>query len=174
MKRSDTVWMEFHVSREARDRYQFDERLFSISGNVIFANFHAARVFAQRMNERRDLVRFPEQAVRAGQINAMGLMDEILHYVVGQYRQQRSPGVMRQALDWLYDSLGQEAVDDALRRFVDDFPPVAVYRGEVTPEVYLESENHWHLPSPDRPGRDADALAGELEPRPFTVPGAVR
>src|SRR5512133_2559108 len=73
--------MEFHVSRQARDRYQFDLALFSLSGNVIFANFHAARVFAQKMNSKRDLVNFPEQGVRAGQINAMGLIDEILHYV---------------------------------------------------------------------------------------------
>jgi hypothetical protein len=33
--------MEFHVSRQARDRYQFDEALFSLTGNVILANFHA-------------------------------------------------------------------------------------------------------------------------------------
>ena len=78
--------MEFHVSRRARDRYQFDQALFSLSGNVIFADFRAARLFAQRMNEQRDLVRFPGQTVRAGQINAMGLIDEILHLVVGLYR----------------------------------------------------------------------------------------
>ena len=72
--------MEFHVSRRARDRYQFDESLFSINGNVIFANFHAARLFAQKINDKRDLARYPEQAVMAGQINAMGLIDEILHF----------------------------------------------------------------------------------------------
>jgi hypothetical protein len=46
--------MEFHVARSARDRYHFDESLFQFSGNVIFANFHAARVFAQKMNQKRD------------------------------------------------------------------------------------------------------------------------
>jgi len=80
--------MEFHVSRNARDRYQFEESLFSLSGNVIFANFHAARLFAQKMNQKRDLVRFPEQAVRAGQINALGLIDEIMHFVVAMYRRR--------------------------------------------------------------------------------------
>jgi hypothetical protein len=74
--------LEFHVSRKARDRYTFDAALFALSGNVVFANFHATRVFAQKMNEKRDLARFPEQTVRAGQINAMGLIDEILHFVV--------------------------------------------------------------------------------------------
>src|SRR5947209_4445385 len=43
---------EFHVSRRARDRYQLDDALFTLSGNVVFANFRAARVFAQKMNEQ--------------------------------------------------------------------------------------------------------------------------
>ena len=41
--------MEFHVARDARDRYRFDYSLYSITGNIILANFHAARVFAQRI-----------------------------------------------------------------------------------------------------------------------------
>jgi glycosidase len=130
--------MEFHVSRLARDRYGFDEGLFAASGNVIFTNFHAARVFAQRMNARRDLLRFPEQAVRAGQINAMGLIDEILHMVVDLYRQQKNPKVMQDAMDWLYGMLGQEAVDTALRQFAAEFPPLAVYRRAISLGDYLE------------------------------------
>ena len=131
------VKMEFHVSRQSRDRYQFDESLFSTSGNVIFANFHASRVFAQKMNAKRDLVRFPEQVVRAGQINAMGLIDEILHVVVGQYRQQRNPQVMERALVWLNENIGPEAVDKVLRQFVEEFPPLAVYRREMSLDEYL-------------------------------------
>ena len=30
--------MEFHISRSARERYQFAESLFSFNGNVVFAN----------------------------------------------------------------------------------------------------------------------------------------
>ena len=67
--------MEFHISREARDIYQFDQSLFSSNGNVIFANFHAARVFAQKMNQKRDLLNFPEQNIKSGQINALGLIE---------------------------------------------------------------------------------------------------
>ncbi len=132
--------LEFHISRDARDRYQFDQYLFTFNGNVIIANFHAARVFAQKMNARRDLVRFPERAVRAGQINAMGLIDEILHYILAIYREQKNPQVTGEALRWLEDHLGHSRVDDALRRFVDEFPPVAVYRGEIARDVYLAGE----------------------------------
>ena len=61
----DRPQMEFHISRTARDRHQFDESLFSLRGKVIFANFHAARLFAQRINDRRDVIHFPERAVKA-------------------------------------------------------------------------------------------------------------
>ncbi|HEX7972958.1 MAG TPA: alpha-amylase family glycosyl hydrolase [Anaerolineales bacterium] len=133
--------MEFHIARQARDRYQFDEALFSLNGNVVFANFHAARVFAQKMNARRDLVNFPERVIRAGQINAMGLIDEILHFVMGMYRQQRSPLVMGLALDWLNEKVGAEAVDQALRQFTEQFPPLAVYRREMSLEDYLAGQS---------------------------------
>jgi len=131
---------EFHVSRQARDLYQFDDSLFALDGNLLIANFYAARLLAQKMNARRDLLRFPEQAVRAGQINAMGLIDEVLHFVVGLYRQQQNPQAMAQALAWLDERLGAEAVDAALLRFAADFPPVAVYRRQLPLEVYVQGE----------------------------------
>jgi hypothetical protein len=137
--------MEFHVSRKARDKYQFDESLFSLSGNVIFANFRAARLFAQKINARHDLVRYPEQAVRAGQINAMGLIDEILHMIVDLYRQQKNPVVMTDALDWLYGMLGKEAVDNTLSCFAEEFPPLAVYSREISLDDYMQSTSE---PSP--------------------------
>src|SRR5690242_10700520 len=117
--------LEFHVSRQSRDRYQFDQSLFQLSGNVVFANFHAARVFAQRMNEKRDLINYPEQAVKAGQINAMGLIDEISHLLIENYRRQVNPNVMRDALQALEAQFGHDALDAALHQFSDEYPPLA-------------------------------------------------
>ena len=132
--------MEFHVSRQARERYEFDAGIFSLTGNVIFADFHAARVFAQKMNAQRDLVRFPEKAVKAGQINAMGLIDEILHYIIHQYRLQRNPQAMEKALDWLYTNLGEDQVDKALYQFSDEFPVLAVYKHDIHLSEYMSGE----------------------------------
>jgi len=73
---------EFHISRKSRDIYGFEESLFSTTGNVIFADFAAARRFTDKMNTVRNAAQYPERAVRAGEINAMGLIDEILHYMV--------------------------------------------------------------------------------------------
>ena len=105
MQTKNKVVMEFHVSRKVRDQYQISDTLFALSGNVILGNFHAARALAQKMNDQRDLARFPEQTVKPGHINTMGLIDEILHYVAGLYREQVNPDVMREALGWLMTTL---------------------------------------------------------------------
>ncbi|MDD5370601.1 MAG: alpha-amylase family glycosyl hydrolase [Anaerolineaceae bacterium] len=131
--------MEFHVSRKSRDRYQFDQALFSLTGNVLFANFHGARIFTQKMNQKRDLAHFPEQAVQAGQVNAMGLIDEILHYVIAIYREQANPQAFLLAATWLDKRVGKSKIDLALRTFADEFPPLAIYRREITIEDYLQS-----------------------------------
>src|SRR5260370_36729694 len=86
--------MKFPIHREARDRYQFDPALFTGAAGT---GFHAARVFTQRMNETRDLVRFPEQAVSAGEINALSLIDEIFRYVVQAYCDQKCPDACARA-----------------------------------------------------------------------------
>ncbi len=125
--------MEFHVKASARDYYGFDLSPFSSSGNVIFADFAAARRFASQMNAKRP----PEQAVSVGQISAMGLIDEMLHVVVEQYRQTQNPQVMQQALSSLEVALGPEALERTLQAFAAEFPPIGVYRGEIPLQTYL-------------------------------------
>ena len=128
---------EFHVSRAARDRYRFDELLFSLTGNVVFANLAASREFARRINRVRDAEHHPELAVHPGALNAMGLIDEVLHALVELYRKQRDPRAMLDALSWFEARLGPEMLQRTLETFADHFPTVAVYRGEKTAAEWL-------------------------------------
>jgi glycosidase len=128
---------EFHVSRAARQRYGFDEALFSFNGNVIFGDFGAARRFAERINAVRNAAENPDRAVKASDIHALGLIDEFLHSLVAHYRSTVNPGVFSKALLALEASLGGEPVREALTAFVTEFPPVAVMRGETSPQEYL-------------------------------------
>ena len=127
---------EFHISRECRSRYQFNHALFAITGNVVLADYTAVRIFAQKLNERRGPeTRLP--MVRAGALNAMGLIDEILHYVVGLYAAQVRPSVLMELVADLEKTAGAVDVRRALARFCRDFPPEAVYRGQLPVEEFL-------------------------------------
>ena len=132
--------MEFHVSREARDRYEFDQTLFAFSGNVVFANLGASREFAFRMNQRRNAEKDPTQAINPGALYAMGLIDEMSHVLVDYYRQRIDPKVMADALQWFDGRIGQEELDKTILAFVEQFPTVDVYRGERTPAEWLAGQ----------------------------------
>lgn len=128
---------EFHISADCRARYAVDEHLFTLSGNVVLANYRAAQNLAESINKIRDAKHHPGLAVRAGQLQVMGLVDELLHYVVAQYRGRANPKVFAVALAYLKISLTPEALDACLLEFVKTFPPLAVHKKQSTPEEYL-------------------------------------
>jgi hypothetical protein len=133
--------MEFHISRKARERYQFAESLFSYTGNVVFANVAACREFAYRMNTVRDAAKHPERAVHAGQLFAMGIIDEASHVLMARYRQQFDPAVMTGALEFFSSKVGAEALDKMLLAFAEQFPGISVIRGIETPKQWLEGQS---------------------------------
>jgi glycosidase len=128
---------EFHVSRAARARYGFRETLFSLAGNVVFADLRATREFARRMNLARDAEHHPELAINPGALNAMGLIDEALHLIVGLYRQQRDPRALLDALSWFEARLGAERLEKTLLEFVEQFPGVETYLGRQSAQQWL-------------------------------------
>jgi glycosidase len=130
---------EFHVSRTAREKFDFDQSIFRFDGNVIFTNFLAARKFTEKINKKQDVVNFPEKAVKSSDLNAIGLIDEILHLVISLYRQNIDDMVMQDALEYLEEVYGGEKVRKALIQFSKDFPPLTVYKGEETAEEYIKS-----------------------------------
>jgi glycosidase len=129
--------MEFHISRNARERYKFAASLFSLTGNVVFANVAACREFAYRMNKVRDVERHPELTIHAGQLYAMGLIDEASHILMARYREQFDPQVMTAALDWFGVKVGADSLDSMLLAFVEQFPGQSVIRGVETPLQWL-------------------------------------
>jgi len=128
---------EFHISRKARRKYEFDETLFALDGNVVLADFAAARRFAESMTRVRG------EMIPASDINAMGLIDEILHILIRQYERQH-PGAMQRA----FESVRRDA-DASLIKFTEEFPPLAVQRGQIEARHYLD------LQTAGRPNRQS-------------------
>jgi hypothetical protein len=125
--------MEFHIRRELREAHGLEQSLFSLRGNVILADLRQVRSLTAKLNAKRP----PDQQIKAGQLNAMGLIDEILHYMVALYRQQVQPDVFEAGLGRLEARLGEGKTAGLLGAFCDQFPPQAVYAGKTTAQSYL-------------------------------------
>ena len=98
------TYNEFHIAKKVRDLCDFNKGLFASSGNVVFANMKNVRDFQLLFNNYIENVTHDEnKKVSAGQLNAMGLIDEILHQVCMLYRRNKVPSFMSDFLAKLND-----------------------------------------------------------------------
>lgn len=128
---------EFHVSKEVRDKCQFSNLLYSITGDVVISDMKAVRVFTQKLNAYLDKIGLKEKRVSAGSVNAMGLIDEIFHYCCMLYRKTKCGTAFSDALKNLEAIYGKDAIDELIIQFNTEFPPVEVYRGDKSLKKYL-------------------------------------
>lgn len=108
------VTVEFPLARSARERYAFFQPSFS--------DFQAARTLADSINLTRDLKNNPELTVKAGQLAAAALLDEIFAYVMQRYVEEVEPTALDYAPVFLDSNLGEQAVAVLIERLDENFP----------------------------------------------------
>src|SRR5215208_2869521 len=117
------------ITKTSRDTYQFSPDFFRPDGGVTFTDYSSARKFASEMSAHRT------QPVPASDIYAMQLIDEALRQLVRHYA---PPEVLDTAASHVDESLGRESVTTTQKKFVSEFPPEEVYRGDKQVEEYLK------------------------------------
>ncbi|MDR2433965.1 MAG: alpha-amylase [Treponema sp.] len=129
--------MEFHINKDVRRAYGLRDSLFALTGNVILTDMRQTRELAAQFNAAVDPAH-PERFIRSGHLYIMGLIDEILHYIVALYRQQVQPDAFDTCLARLESKLGEDRTGGLLAAFTGQFPPRPVYTGEQVVPEYLE------------------------------------
>ena len=117
------------ITKSSRDTYQFSSDFFRPDGGVTFTDFASARRFATQMSAHRT------QPVPASDIYAMQLIDEALRQLVRHYA---PPALMNSAVSFVETRVGPDSVESTRGKFISEFPPDNVYRGELKPEEYLQ------------------------------------
>ena len=128
---------EFHISGAARNKYKFEETLFSLEGSVVFANFSAVRLFAQKFNSDKS----PDEYVPASDIYGMGLLDEINHFLIESYRASVDKKILQKLISHLRKELGEKELDKLLLSFASEFPASEVFRGKMKAVEYLRGKS---------------------------------
>ncbi|MBT7783477.1 MAG: alpha-amylase, partial [Anaerolineae bacterium] len=107
--------------------------------NILVADFLSARVFAEKLSAGF------ENPVPASEINAMGLLDEVMHILIRQYEMENADVMMR-AFNYLAEEYGQDELDLGLARVSEHFSgaEVSADKADILAEmliVALENEN---------------------------------
>lgn len=132
------IRFDFHITKNAREKYRIDKSLFSITGNLIIADYQQARILSENINSKRREEGNKDDFVTAGEINALGLLHEIFHLLMRKYEGIDNPGVFNKAINHLNDEISDNGFEKTLVAFIEEFPPLPVYNNEVTPEAYLK------------------------------------
>ncbi|MBL8102580.1 MAG: alpha-amylase [Anaerolineales bacterium] len=120
------------TSRASRQKYNFSLDFFRPDGHVIFSDLASARAFAAQMSALRT------DPVPATDLYALSLLDEAYHILLKHFY-SRYTGVMGRAMGMLQSNLGSK-YDLTLTKFTEEFPPLSVFRGDVTAGVYLSTK----------------------------------
>ncbi|MDX9783371.1 MAG: alpha-amylase family glycosyl hydrolase [Spirochaetia bacterium] len=139
---------EFHVHASLREITGVDSALFMSSGNLVIPNFAAARNMAQTLRSLGSIRGQDTKTLSAGRLNAMGLVDEILHGVLRLYRERIDQEVLRRLMSAAGEAVGLTALDALLREFCLQFPPREVYSGHMSAEAWLSGSSAEGLGSP--------------------------
>ncbi|HYX10509.1 MAG TPA: alpha-amylase family glycosyl hydrolase, partial [Candidatus Acidoferrum sp.] len=123
------------INREARDRFDLTG-LVRPDGRSRLSDIPTARAIAFRINQRRD----PARSVQAGELAALGLIDELQAALIRAYEKRVDPKAFAAALDAVETTLGEPAVDSTLEASVETFPPDDVRRGDRDPADLIDED----------------------------------
>ncbi len=130
------------ISRDARNKYELNDFKLSERGNIEFGgDIHLVRLFVQKLNQKRDLINYPELAVRIGEFNGMALMYEIKKYLLDLYREETENEFLTLELfDHLKEKIGDLRLNKAIYSLIEEFPPEKIYQGDINVEDFLKEE----------------------------------
>ncbi|MGL4524844.1 MAG: alpha-amylase family glycosyl hydrolase [Spirochaetia bacterium] len=142
---SHSLYREFHVRRKVRQRYGLSHQLFALNGNVVFANQTHVEEFANQANSQRA----HNQQLKIAELNAVGLIHEIWHYIIDVYK-QKEPHVWATAVNQIQKEISQKGLTELLVAFLEDFPPSTLIESKESSAQYLA-------------GKEADTPIIEIE-----------
>ncbi|MHA1520677.1 MAG: alpha-amylase family glycosyl hydrolase [Promethearchaeota archaeon] len=132
------------ISRIARDKYKLEPNLFSERGNIDFeGNVHTVRLFVDKVNQKRDLLNYPELAVKSSEVYGLSIMTEINEYIYGMYLEElQSPTFNQDLYDFLEKKVGKTRLQKSTQLLIEEFPPESVYTNTMGSKEFLEEQEN--------------------------------
>ncbi|MGE5436669.1 MAG: alpha-amylase family glycosyl hydrolase, partial [Syntrophothermus sp.] len=140
MDNKNVIKYDFHVLKDSRIKFNIEDSLFSLVGDLIVSNFNQARILAKKINDIRVKEGKVDQQVTGSQINALGVLHEIFHFIIRKYEQDHNPNVFTKGIDYIKQHINEDEVEQILLEYTNLFPPMDVYKGRLTAQEYLNSK----------------------------------
>ena len=127
-----------HAEKNTRDKYQFPDDKYGIDGKLEVKNIHDSRLIATNMNLHRDILHFPEQAVKSGEIYAISLMNQIFQYIIRGYVEKNKRDILSEAVDYVISDISLSEIKRVFDLYLKEFPSLDVYMGKTPHPIFFK------------------------------------
>ncbi len=127
-----------YIHKGQRSAYHISPDLFSDDGRLQFANYKAIRDLVYRINRQRST----EKHIFPGEMRAASLIQEAALLIIEAYEDELGEKLFEKASAHLESRTGKAMLYSVAEEFVDHFPPVSVYMGQVGARQYLQESSH--------------------------------
>lgn len=131
--------LEFQLSKQSWDYYELSKGVIPDTEGIKLPNFQIIRLLVNRMVEKKAFRMISNQPIRAGSLNAVGLINEIFRYILNSYRITTNPPAFSNGLNWSREKVKPDTVNTIIDAFVKSFPPFKVKRAKQSAEEYIKS-----------------------------------
>ncbi|MCK9554812.1 alpha-amylase family glycosyl hydrolase [bacterium] len=126
--------LEFQLSKRQWDTYRLKEGIFNDPEEPKPPCLPLIRKIVKRIYEIKGHELFAKNPLRAGKLNAAGLINEVFRHIIMLYENNTNPEALKKTLD--YSSKKMKS-PDFLETFISHFPPYDVIRARRAEKEYL-------------------------------------
>jgi glycosidase len=127
----------FYLNRQARELFKQRDPdflvLFDRSGNSLAQAREQTGIINNFLKKKGDHVKL----ILPAQFHGMKLLHEVFHALIAQSVASRKPDFFKTVSENFHLELSQNRAEQYEKNFLDDFPPDALFRGNLSPEEYL-------------------------------------
>ncbi|MCD6163558.1 MAG: alpha-amylase [candidate division Zixibacteria bacterium] len=128
----------FHLSRKSWERYDILSLLDDYNPDKPTSGIYAIRRLAYRINKKNIHRTRYKEPVQTGQLVSIGIIIDILRYIIFTYCREEVPGVIPQSHKWTAKQFGQAIIEKPPPVFVNQFPPLPVMKSHQIEAEYLK------------------------------------
>ena len=131
----------FHLSRRAWQDYEIADIIDKSEISKSVPGIYTVRKLADRYNRRYHQSVHTFVPIHAGQLISLGVIVDILRYVIRLYCHLQNSGVISEGLSQAGVQYGRAIVDRSPPSFINLFPPLEVVGGQMRENQFLKNSN---------------------------------
>ena len=129
----------FHLSRQSWDWLDIRSLIEATDVSGVASDIYTVRRLAERFNQKYFYSFHLAEYIKEGQLISIGVIVDILRYLVHVYCHEQNSGILPRGLNWTAIQRGRGTVEQTPPAFVHLFPPVDVIMDHQKEDEYLKA-----------------------------------